>query len=92
MYFHVLIIAYSFYQLKETTVEQLWGTDLDKMNMQLLKHENTWNTKYEDILKLPKGIARIPDHLKTKVVLKPKIMTLNTPTSTMSNKIILKKK
>ena len=79
-------------QLKETTVEQLWGADLDKMKMQLLKHESTWNTKYEDILKLPKGIPRIPDHLKTKVALKPKIITLNTPTSTMANKIILKKK
>lgn len=79
-------------QLKITTIQQLWEADISKFNTELAKYEKNWNIKYEEILKLPKGIPRIPNHLKTKISLKSKIQITMPITINNSNKIILKKK
>ncbi len=64
-----------YHQLQITTIQTLWTNDMNQFNNNLSKIETSWNKKYANLLKLPKGVPRIPNHLKTKITLKPIIKT-----------------
>jgi DNA topoisomerase-2 len=65
--------------LQATTIQQMWRADLSEFKNKSVDY---------DVLKLPKGIPRLPNHLKTKILMKPGTL----PPIKLGPKIILKTK
>jgi len=55
--------------LQGQTIAQLWGQDIDKLELQMIKFDNQWEKKYIDVVKLYKNKIKIPVKLKENIII-----------------------